>query len=166
MNAVLEADATTTQYLSFRVRDTRYGLPIDGVREIIEYGRVTGVPMMPAFIHGVINLRGSVVPVLDLAARFGLSRSVAGRRTCIVIIELSLQGIDQRIGLVVDAVDAVLDIEASEIEPAPAFGVGIRTEFIAGMARDERGFTIVLDVPRILSLEDILHLIQAGQAGG
>ncbi|MEK1943521.1 MAG: chemotaxis protein CheW [Pseudomonas sp.] len=152
------------QHLSFRVRDARYALPIDLVREIIEYGQITTVPMMPSFIHGVINLRGNVVPVLDLAARFGMPLSIANKRTCIVIIELHLDEQEQRIGLVVDAVDAVLDIDTETVEPAPPFGAGINTDFIAGMARDERGFTIVLDVRRVLSLDDIRQLSIARQA--
>lgn len=152
---------TSVQNLSFRVRQARYALPIELVREIIEYGQITTVPMMPPCIHGVINLRGNVVPVLDLAARFGAELTVPGKRTCIIIIELELNEIQQRIGLVVDAVDAVLDIDASEVEAAPPFGTGIRTDFIAGMARDERGFTIMLDVRRVLSLEDILEINRA-----
>jgi purine-binding chemotaxis protein CheW len=166
---VLEQDSTLTtsvQNLSFRVRQARYALPIELVREIIEYGQITTVPMMPACIHGVINLRGNVVPVLDLAARFGFELTVPNKRTCIVIIELELDDLYQRIGLVVDAVDAVLDIESGDVEPAPPFGAGIRTDFIAGMARDERGFTIILDVRRVLSLEDILQINRAvAQAG-
>ncbi|GLK89829.1 chemotaxis protein CheW [Pseudomonas turukhanskensis] len=154
----------SVQHLSFRVREARYALPIELVREIIEYGHVTTVPMMPSFIHGVINLRGNVVPVLDLAARFGMPLSVANKRTCIVIIELTLDEQEQRIGLVVDAVDAVLDIDLASVEPAPPFGAGINTDFIAGMARDERGFTIVLDVRRVLSLDDIRQLSLARQA--
>lgn len=157
--------AESVQHLSFRVRDARYALPIDLVREIIEYGQVTTVPMMPVFIHGVINLRGNVVPVMDLAARFGQDLSVPNKRTCIVIIELDLDEQHQRIGLVVDAVDAVLDIEPDQVEQAPPFGAGIRTDFIAGMARDDRGFTIILDVRRVLSLEDIRQLSLAQQAG-
>ena len=149
---------SSVQHLSFRVRQARYALPIELVREIIEYGQITTVPMMPSCIHGVINLRGNVVPVLDLAARLGNELTVPGKRTCIVIIELELNELQQRIGLVVDAVDAVLDIDAADVETAPTFGAGIRTDFIAGMARDERGFTIMLDVRRVLSLEDILEL--------
>lgn len=151
----------SVQHLSFRVRQARYALPIELVREIIEYDQVTTVPMMPECIHGVINLRGNVVPVLDLAARFGAELTVPGKRTCIVIIELQQDEQQQRIGLVVDAVDAVLDIEAADVEPAPPFGAGIRTDFIAGMARDEKGFTIMLDVRRVLSLEDILAINRA-----
>ncbi len=158
------AENGSVQHLSFRVRDARYALPIDLVREIIEYGQITTVPMMPSFIHGVINLRGNVVPVLDLAARFGMPLSIANKRTCIVIIELHLDEQEQRIGLVVDAVDAVLDIDTETVEPAPPFGAGINTDFIAGMARDERGFTIVLDVRRVLSLDDIRQLSIARQA--
>jgi purine-binding chemotaxis protein CheW len=154
------------QHLSFRVRQARYALPIELVREIIEYGQITSVPMMPACIHGVINLRGNVVPVLDLAARFGMERTAAGKRTCIVIIELELNEVQQRIGLVVDAVDAVLDIEGHEVEPAPPFGSGIRTDFIAGMARNEQGFTIIPDVRRVLSLDDILQLNRAMALAG
>jgi purine-binding chemotaxis protein CheW len=151
----------SVQHLSFRVRKARYALPIELVREILEYGHVTGVPMMPECIHGVINLRGNVVPVLDLAARFGMELTIPGNRTCIVIIELEVNDTHQRIGLVVDAVDAVLDIDGANVEPAPPFGSGIRTDFIAGMARDQVGFTIVLDMHRVLSLNDLLDLGQA-----
>ncbi len=159
LQASAAAETGSVQHLSFRVRDARYALPIDLVREIIEYGQITTVPMMPSFIHGVI-----VVPVLDLAARFGMPLSIANKRTCIVIIELNLDEQEQRIGLVVDAVDAVLDIDTDTVEPAPPFGAGINTDFIAGMARDERGFTIVLDVRRVLSLDDIRQLSIARQA--
>lgn len=157
--------APSIQHLSFRVRQAAYAVPIDGVREIIEYGDVTAVPMMPAFIHGVINLRGNVVPVLDLAARFGFELTAAGKRTCIVIIEPELDGIAQRIGLVVDAVDAVLDIDPHQVVQAPPFGSGIRTDFIAGMARHEQGFTIILNIPQVLSLDDIRQLSLAVTQG-
>ncbi|GFM88109.1 chemotaxis protein CheW [Pseudomonas cichorii] len=153
-----DADTMSIQHLSFRVRDAAYALPIDLVREIIEYDEVTSVPMMPAFIHGVINLRGNVVPVLDLAARFGFELTQPGKRTCIVIIELTLEDLYQRIGLVVDAVDAVLDIDPQQVVPAPPFGAGIRTDFIAGMARRDQTFTIILNIAQVLSLDDIRQL--------
>ncbi|AYF48675.1 chemotaxis protein CheW [Pseudomonas fluorescens] len=152
------AEPLCIQHLSFRVRDADYALPIELVREIIEYAQVTAVPMMPAFIHGVINLRGNVVPVLDLAARFGFELTRAGNRTCIVIIELALSDSTQAIGLVVDAVDAVLDIDPQQVVQPPPFGAGIRTDFIAGMARNEQGFTIILDIAQVLSLDDIAQL--------
>ncbi len=132
------------------MRQAAYAVPIDLVREIIEYGDVTAVPMMPAFIHGVINLRGNVVPVLDLATRFGFEPTTVGKRTCIVIIELELEDFSQRIGLVVDAVDAVLDIDPRQVVAAPTFG--------AGMARGEQGFTIILNIPQVLSMDDIRQL--------
>ncbi|QXI28823.1 chemotaxis protein CheW [Pseudomonas vanderleydeniana] len=157
--------ASSIQHLSFRVRQAAYAVPIDLVREIIEYGDITAVPMMPAFIHGVINLRGNVVPVLDLAARFGFEATAAGKRTCIVIIELDLADFSQRIGLVVDAVDAVLDIDPQQVVAAPTFGAGIRTDFIAGMARGELGFTIILNIAQVLSLEDIRQLSLAAAQG-
>nr|WP_315421623.1 chemotaxis protein CheW [uncultured Pseudomonas sp.] len=159
------AEPLSIQHLSFRVRDADYALPIELVREIIEYAQVTAVPMMPAFIHGVINLRGNVVPVLDLAARFGFELTRAGNRTCIVIIELALSDSSQAIGLVVDAVDAVLDIDPQQVVAPPPFGAGIRTDFIAGMARNEQGFTIILDIAQVLSLDDIAQLSLAVSNG-
>ena len=156
----LEAQPDAVQHLSFRVRDAGYALPIDLVREIIEYAEVTRVPMMPAYIHGVINLRGNVVPVLDLAARFGLSLTEPGNRTCIVIIELPLDGGLQRIGLVVDEVDEVLEIEPRQIMPPPAFGTAIRSDFIAGMAQQAQEFLIILNMLQVLSLDDTCHLSQ------
>lgn len=159
------AHALSVQHLSFRVRDAAYALPIDLVREIIEYHDVTSVPMMPAFIHGVINLRGNVVPVLDLAARFGFELTRPDKRTCIVIIDLAVEDHHQRIGLVVDAVDAVLDIDPQLVVPPPPFGAGIRTDFIAGMARNEQSFTIILNVAQVLSLDDIRQLSLAVSKG-
>lgn len=154
---------TSVQHLTFRVREAGYALPIELVREIIEYAEITRVPMMPAYIHGVLNLRGNVVPVLDLAARFVMELTEAGKRTCIVIIALPLEDGVQRIGLVVDAVDAVLDIDPHGVVPAPPFGTGIRADFIAGMAQQEQGFLIILNMPQVLSLEDIRYLSQAAK---
>ncbi|QXH46969.1 chemotaxis protein CheW [Pseudomonas xanthosomatis] len=158
------AEAQCIQHLSFRVRQAGYALPIDLVREIIEYAEVTRVPMMPEYIHGVINLRGNVVPVLDLAARFGLSRTAPGKRTCIVITELALEDTSQRLGLVVDAVDAVHDIDTRQVLPPPPFGAQIRVDFIAGMAQQEQGFLIILNLLQVLSTQDLLDLAQARAA--
>ena len=160
-----ELDTTRIQHLSFRVRQAAYALPIELVREIIEYAEVTAVPMMPTFIHGVINLRGNVVPVLDLAARFGFELTRPDKRTCIVIIELALGDSVQPIGLVVDAVDAVLDIDPQQVVPPPPFGVGIRTDYIAGMARSEQAFTNILAIAQVLSLDDIQQLSLAVMNG-
>lgn len=144
------------QYLTFVVGGENYGIAILGVKEIIEYDEVTPVPMMPACIRGVINLRGTVVPVLDLASRFGRGASVVTRRTCIVIVEV---GDDddarQDVGVVVDSVNAVIELVAEDIQPAPAFGARIRVDFIEGMGRVNGRFVVLLDMARVLSSEEI-----------
>lgn len=157
------ASAAPGQYLTFTLQGESYGLDILGVREIIEYARPTTVPMMPGFVHGVINLRGHVVPVIDLAQRFGRKPTELRARTCIVIVELSGGDGAQALGVLVDAVNAVLDLEAAQIEPPPAFGTGLQREFIQGMARVDDGFIILLDIPRVLSTEDLVALAQASQ---
>lgn len=146
------------QYLTFMLGGESFGIGIMAVKEIIEFGSVTDVPMMPASIRGVINLRGAVVPVMELAARFGRSPAVPGKRTCIVIVELELEGERQVTGVVVDAVSAVLDIPAAEIEPAPSFGTRIRSDFIAGMGKVNGKFVILLNVEQVLRLEGLSGL--------
>jgi purine-binding chemotaxis protein CheW len=150
------------QNLSFRCMQTALALPIDRVREIIEYGQVTTVPLMPGYVRGVLNLRGNVVPVIDLAFRFGSQPTEVGRRTCIIILELPIGKTSQLAGLIVDAVDEVLDIEKSQIEPPPEFGTGISTQFILGMARQENGFLIILNAEALFS-EDELQRIREPQ---
>jgi len=150
------------QYLKFQLGEDTFAVGILHVKEIIEYGSLTAVPMMPECIRGVINLRGAVVPVVDLARRFGRRPAPVTRRTCIVILEIDNgEGGRQDMGVVVDAVNAVVDIRAGEIEPAPAFGTRIRTDFICGMGRTEGRFLIILDIARVLSLEDLALLAQA-----
>ena len=148
------------QYLTFTLQGEVYGLDILRVREILEYTRPTTVPMMPAFVHGVINLRGNVVPVIDLAQRFGRAATTLQPRTCIVIIEIEGDDGALSIGILVDAVNAVLDMDTAQIEPPPSFGTGLRQDFIRGMARTEAGFIILLDVGRVLSVEDMAGLAQ------
>ena len=148
-----------SQYLTFTLGAEMFAIGILHIKEIIEYGQLTAVPMMPGFIRGVINLRGAVVPVVDLASRFGGQPGEITRRTCIVIVELQLSDGETRVlGAVVDAVSAVLDIAASDIEPAPAFGTRIRTDFIAGMAKVNNKFVILLDTDRVLSMDEMTAL--------
>lgn len=170
MNAVVAAAAPRSapvpagllpasgQYLTFSLQSEVSGLDILRVREIIEYARPTTVPMMPAFVHGVINLRGNVVPVIDLAQRFGRAPTTLHARTCVVILEVDTPDGPVPIGVLVDAVNAVLDLDAEQIEPAPSFGTGLRQDFIRGMARTEAGFIILLDVSRVLSVDDMAAL--------
>ena len=172
-NLPAKAGVETGQYLTFMLGGEVFALGILNIKEIIEYGNLTEVPMMPSFIRGVINLRGRVVPVIDLAARFGRGVTTVARRTSIVIIEVSNivhteEGDiteSQDIGVMVDAVNEVVDIDAAEIEPAPSFGARIRPEFISGMAKRQTsqgsGFTIVLDVNRVLSVQEMSSLGQA-----
>jgi purine-binding chemotaxis protein CheW len=146
------------QYLTFLLAQETYAVSIQQIKEIIEHYQLTAVPMMPDFIRGVINLRGQVVPVIDLLARFGKGQSVAGKRTCIVILEIETDGEQQDIGIMVDAVNEVLDIPTSEIEPPPGFGASIKTDFIKGMGKVEGKFVIVLAADHILSGKEIAQL--------
>ena len=155
---VVEAVDIPAQYLTFTLGGEMFAVGILNVKEIIEYGSLTEIPMMPAFIRGVINLRGSVVPVIDLAARFGGEPSAVGRRTCIVIVEVSDEEMRHDIGIMVDAVSEVLDIPGSEIEPPPTFGAKIRSDFIFGMGKVNGNFVIILRIDRVLSVDEIALL--------
>lgn len=153
------------QYLSFRLDQETFGLGILAVREIIEYGGVTDVPMMPPCVRGVINLRGAVVPVMDLSARFGRAQSAIGKRSCIVIVETGEEGESKQVmGMLVDAVNAVVEIPAEDIEPAPSFGTRIRPDFIAGMGKHNGRFVVLLDIGRVLSSEEIADMARSTAA--
>ena len=147
--------ADPTQYLTFQLAGESFAIGILSIKEIIEYHTLTEVPMMPACVRGVINLRGAVVPVLDLLARFGRPPSQVTKRTCIVIVEVASADERQVIGVVVDAVNEVLDIDADDIEPPPTFGANIRTDFIQGMGKVKARFVILLNVQQVLSIDDL-----------
>lgn len=152
------------QYLTFLLGQENFGVSILRIKEIIECGKLTTVPMMPDFIRGVINLRGSVVPVIDLASRFWQRATPLNKRTCIIIIEAGDADEAQDVGIMVDAVNEVLEIAPSDIEPAPAFGAKVRTDFISGMGKIGEAFVILLDVNRVLSMDDLATLAQMGSA--
>jgi len=156
------ADAGPQQYLTFSLGGEVFALGILNVKEIIEFGNITEIPMMPAFIRGVINLRGAVVPVIDLSARFGGETSAVSRRTCIVIVELGDGDDRQDLGVIVDAVNEVLEIPRGDIEPPPSFGAKIRADFIQGMGKVDSRFVIILNVDRVLSTEEITMLASMG----
>ena len=158
--------AEPTRYLTFTLNGEAYALDIFHVTEIIEHRRLTGVPMMPSCVPGVINLRGRAVPVIDLAIRFGRAPTTIARRTSIVIVSVTSLGGGarpasgagtgaghQELGILVDAVNKVVDFDTDDIEPAPDFGVGVNADYISGMARTETGFIIVLDIDHILSMD-------------
>jgi len=152
------------QYLTFTLGSEVFAIGILAIKEIIEYSTLTTVPMMPTYVRGVINLRGAVVPVLDLSVRFGKAPSPVTKKTCIVIIEISTAGERQDVGVVVDAVDSVLDIPPDQIEPPPAFGARIGTDFIEGMGKVNGRFVILLAVNSVLAPEEAALLLTDASA--
>jgi purine-binding chemotaxis protein CheW len=155
---VAAAAPEPAQYLTFLLAGEVFAIGILAIKEIIEYHGVTEVPMMPTAVRGVINLRGAVVPVVDPLARFGRPSSPVTKRSCIVIVEVEGNGDDedaQVIGVVVDAVNEVVDIAAQDIEPAPAFGARIRSDFIRGVGKVRGKFVILLDPNCVLSVEEL-----------
>ncbi len=147
------------QYLTFQVNNQRLALEILRIKEIIEFGRITVVPMMQAAISGVINLRGSVVPVIDLSARFAQGKTQLNRRTCIVILESEMEEGTQVVGFMVDSVSAVVEIHNDVISPPPQFGSGIRTDFMRAIARVDDDFVMILNVEKLLNF-DIASVIE------
>jgi len=159
-HAASQAVVEDKQYLTFMLGGEMFSIGILSIKEIIWYANLTEVPMMPACIRGVINLRGAVVPVMDLSNRFGKPSTPVVKSTCIVIIEVPTanEGEHQAMGVVVDSVQAVLEIPVSEIEPAPSFGAKIRPDFIEGIAKVNGKFVILLNVNQVLSLEEISQM--------
>jgi purine-binding chemotaxis protein CheW len=161
MNALVTTDSKTLieqkQYLTFMLGGEMFSIGILCIKEIIWYANLTEVPMMPSCIRGVINLRGAVVPVMDLSSRFGKPPTTVTKSTCIIILELDAQSHSehQSMGVVVDSVQAVLEIPATEIEPPPTFGAKIRTDFIEGIGKVNGKFVILLDINRVLCTEEI-----------
>ena len=143
------------KYLTFQLSEEGYGIGILKVREIIGLLPVTPVPQTPGFLKGVINLRGQVIPVVDLRLKFGLMEEEHTERTSIIVVEVKGLTGNIPIGIVVDQVSEVINIQAREIEPAPSFGVSINTGFILGMAKTESGVKILLNIDQILSAEEL-----------
>ena len=143
------------QHLTFDLSGEELAVPVLNIREIIRYGKLTRMPMVPEFIEGVINLRGNVVPVINLSSKFGLKKNDADKRTCIIIMEVEMNGDNVIMGVVVDKVLQVIAIPDANIEPSPTLGANIQTNFIKGMARIEDGFIVILNISRVLSAEEI-----------
>jgi purine-binding chemotaxis protein CheW len=157
------AEEDKPQYLTFMLDDGMFGINILSIREIIEYGFVTPVPLSPPFIRGVLNLRGAVVPVLDLKVRFGRPPGEDTRRTCIVIVEIDTEKGRQQLGMVVDSVNEVMEIPANEIKEVPEFGARIRSDFIEAMGRVGDEFVVLINPDRVLSLAEIAVLAHLGE---
>lgn len=148
------------QYLTFKVSGETLGISIDDVKEIIEVGNITRVPMTPKFIRGVINLRGNVVALIDLSLRMELDASELGKRSCIILVEINSDetGINQIVGMLVDQVEEILEISNKDVQSAPMFGSKLKTEFIQGMARVDNNFIILLEISKVLSVSELSQL--------
>ena len=149
------------KYLTFSLAGEEYGIGILKVKEIIGMMPVTHVPQTPEFVKGVINLRGKVIPVVDLRLRFALEAAAYTERTCIIVVEVAGTSGSVMMGIVVDAVSEVLNIRGADIENTPAFGVKLNTDFILGMAKAAGGIKILLDIDRVLSSEDLVAIRHA-----
>ncbi len=143
------------QYLTFTLEDEVFGLAIGKVREVLDFTSVTRVPQTPAYMRGVINLRGSVVPVMDMRLKFGMSKTVKTVNTCIIIAEIEMEGETTVLGALADSVKEVLDLEPDEIEPPPKIGTRLNTEFIRGMGKHNEEFIIILDIDKVFSADEI-----------
>lgn len=151
-------DDESGQYLTFFVAAERYAVGILDVKEIIEVSQMTRVPMTPDHIRGVINLRGSVVPVVDLSARLSKGTSELSKRSCIVLVEVEARSDRQLLGMLVDEVNEILEIPSTHLQSAPDFGTDIRTDFIQAMGRVDDIFMILLDIHHVLSLDELAQL--------
>ena len=150
----------SAQFLTFTLGEGVFAMDIRTVREIIQYGPMTTVPLMPGFVRGVINLRGAVVPVIDLQARFGRPAAQVGKKTCIVIFDSLRQDDRVELGLLVDAVSEVIEIGAEAIEPPPNFGTSVRRDFICGIGKVAKRFVIILDPNKAFDVEEMATLCQ------
>ena len=158
-----EATSTTSQYLTFRLGDEIFALEIFKVREVLEYRSVTAVPRTPPFMKGVINLRGSVVPVVDLHTKFGTGATEKTADTCIIIAEVDFDGETMQLGALADSVEEVFDMDSGQIEPPPRMGTHLDVDFIRGMGKKGEEFVIILDVDRVFSSDEMAAVIENGQ---
>ncbi len=159
-----QTTALAGKYLTFKLVEEEYGLEILKVREIIGMMAITRVPRTPDFVRGVINLRGKVIPVIDLRKKFGMEATVDTEETCIIVVDVARAAEKLQIGILVDSVSEVLDIKAEDIEDAPSFGSDLDTEFIMGMAKAKGSVKILLNIEKVLSHNE-LEALKAGGEG-
>jgi purine-binding chemotaxis protein CheW len=151
----------TRQYLTFKLGDEVFATDVAKVREVLDFTTITKIPRTPDFMSGVINLRGNVVPVVDLRLCFEMSKTVKTVNTCVVVVEMLLDGESTVIGALADSVEEVIDLEPEQIEPAPKIGTQIRTDFIKGMGKRDSQFIMILDIDRIFSAEELASVRSA-----
>jgi purine-binding chemotaxis protein CheW len=154
------------QYLTFKLSDEVFALDVSNVREILEFTDITKVPKTPNFMRGVINLRGSVVPVVDMRIKFGMTATEKTINTCIIVVEVDFEGENTILGALVDSVQEVFELEPEEIEPPPKIGTGLNTEFIKGMGKKEDKFIIILDIDKLFSLQELTVVTGVEQEEG
>jgi len=147
--------AASTQYLTFKLGEEVFALDVAEVREILDFTTVTKVPRTPSFMRGVINLRGSVVPVMDLRLKFGMSATEQTVNSCIIVVEMTMDGDTVVIGALADAVQEVIDLEPEQIEPAPRIGTKLNMDFILGMGKHNGAFMMILDLDKIFESSDL-----------
>jgi purine-binding chemotaxis protein CheW len=152
---------STVQYLTFFTAGEEYAIGIVKVSEIVEYETVTTVPNTPIWIHGVTNLRGRVIPVVDLAVKFGLPASRISKFSCIIVTEVMFQGERLTMGVLADAVSQVIELSAEEIEQTPPFGTRVKTEYLLGMGALGKKFCLILDIDKVLSADELLAVTES-----
>ncbi len=153
----------TTQYLTFKLDEEIFALDIGKVREVLDFTTVTKVPQTPDFMRGVINLRGSVVPVVDMRLKFGMSETERTVNTCIIIVEVSLDNETTVLGALSDSVQEVIELEPGQIEPAPRIGTRLKTDFIKGMGKRDSQFIMILDIDKVFTSDELVIVHDAGK---
>ncbi|MBF0628037.1 MAG: purine-binding chemotaxis protein CheW [Magnetococcales bacterium] len=154
----------TTQFLTFHLDQEVFAIDISRIKEVLEFSSVTKIPRTPDFMCGVINLRGSVVPVVDLRLKLGMSRSEKTVNTCVIIIDVTQEDCTTVIGAMADSVKEVMDLDPSQIEPPPKIGTGLRTDFIRGMGKQHDQFVILLDTDKVFSADELSLLNETGKS--
>ena len=149
------------ELLTFHLGEEMFAAEVDHVREVLEFSDITKIPRTPDFMRGVINMRGSVVPIIDMRTKFNLPPSKETEDTCIIVIEVSIAGETMVIGMLVDAVEEVIELEHDQIEPLPGIGIHLDTEFIKGMGKKNGQFIIILDIDRVFSAEELSDVDEA-----
>lgn len=156
----------TTQYLSFMLGDEVFALDISKVREVLDFTAVTKVPQTPAYMKGVINLRGGVVPVVDMKLKFGMEETQRTVNTCIIIVEVVLENSSVVLGALADSVKEVFDLRGDDVEPAPKIGTQLNTEFLKGMGKKNDEFILLLDIDKVFSIEEVSLVQSLGDKAG
>lgn len=154
--SALQSQTTQAQYLTFHLLDEEYAIGILQVREIIEFTPITKIPSTPIWIQGVINLRGAVVPVIDLKVKLGFAETTVTKRTCIIIVETRLDNELTLMGIIADSVDQVIDLSDADIEPPPSFGASIKVKYLLGMGKVGHKFVLILDLNNLLSTNELM----------